>query len=103
MINLNVIYIIMNSEYNKCINQSLGPGSYKLNQPITDGCYNTSSDFRIQKQNWLQKGGSSTYNNIVDVNSELKNITRNLLLSKFFKLNLKSFFQFYAFYYNHDL
>ena len=79
--NYNIIIIIMsytNSEYQSCINQSLGPGQYKLNQPINNGCYAGSPDIRIQKQNWYQRGGDATYDNIVDVNSELKNITRKL-------------------------
>lgn len=75
---INIMSLYNQYEYNKCLNQSLGPGSYMLNQPTTDGCYSGSPDIRIQNQNWYQRGGDATYDNIVDVNSELKNITRNL-------------------------
>ena len=62
---------------NECYTQSSSPGYYKLNQPINEGCYPTSSDIRIQHQNWNQNGGNSVYSNLVDVSSELRNITRN--------------------------
>ncbi len=64
-------------EYERCLSQSLLPGLYKTMQPITKGCYSGSPDIRIQKQNWYQNGGDATYSNLVDVESELNNITRN--------------------------
>lgn len=66
-----------NYEFHKCIKESIGPGNYRLNQPLVKGCYPPSTSVRIQKQNWYQNGGNSVYSNLVDVNSELKNITRN--------------------------
>ena len=65
-------------EYNRCIERSENVGKYYLKQPIKDGCYTNNVDMRIQKQNWFQDGGNSVQENIVDVDSDLKNINRNL-------------------------
>jgi hypothetical protein len=66
-------------EEKNTINQSIRPGDYKMNTPVTcNGC------FQVNPSVVMQKGGVSLqkdtpwrfYNGPIDVESELKNITR---------------------------
>jgi len=65
-------------DYQQCLNQAVNSGLYQMNQPTINGCYPQDTNIRIQNQNWYQRGGVSTFNNIVDVNSEILNINRKL-------------------------
>ncbi len=62
--------------YRQQLNESLGPGVYTINMPRVDcvGCYPTDPYQRLQ----VQGGSVSKSMPLVDVDSELMNITRKL-------------------------